>query len=156
MRKLQRCLFFRAVAGMLAALLTSSILAGPLAAQQTVPPENPPTTPPSVQESSSPPAQSGGDCMTAMMDGEREGRGNPLWILAGAGCGILGAGAAYLYKPTPPMYRLMGKPSQYVLCYTESYQKKARKANTAWACGGWLAFIVIYAAAGGFSTSSSD
>ena len=51
---------------------------------------------------------------------------------------------------------LMGKPPEYVLCYTESYQKKARTQNTAWACGGWLAFIVIFAAAGGFDTSTTD
>lgn len=93
------------------------------------------------------------DYLQGKLDGERSARGNPLWFLAGAGCGIFGAGAAYFIKPSPPVHALMGKPTEYVLGYTEGYQNKARNQNTMYACGGWLAFVVIYAAAGGFETT---
>ena len=87
------------------------------------------------------------------MDGERDAKGNALWVLAGAGCGIFGVGAAYFMKPSPPAQALVGKSADYVLGYTDGYQNKARNANAGYACGGWAAFIAIYAAAGGFSTT---
>jgi len=87
------------------------------------------------------------------MDGERDAKGNALWILAGAGCGIFGVGAAYFMKPSPPAQALVGKSIDYVLGYTEGYQTKARNANVGYACGGWAAFIAIYAATGGFSST---
>lgn len=92
------------------------------------------------------------DCMQGKLDGKRDAKGNPLWILAGVGCGICGAGAAYLMKPNPPAEALLGKSSAYVLCYTEAYQSKARMMNTGYACAGWAAFVAVYAAAGGFET----
>jgi len=87
------------------------------------------------------------------LDGERDAKGNPLWFLAGAGCGIIGAGAAYLIKPSPPASALIGKSAEYVLGYTEGYKNKARNQNTTYACAGWAAFVLIYAAAGGFETT---
>ena len=77
--------------------------------------------------------------MQGKIDGEMDAKGNPLWFFAGAGCGICGAGAAYLIKPKPPAANLVGKSGDYVLGYTEGYQNKARNQNTMWACGGWLA-----------------
>ncbi|MFC1475680.1 hypothetical protein ACFLQW_01605 [Candidatus Zixiibacteriota bacterium] len=90
------------------------------------------------------------DYQQGKVDGERDARGNALWFLAGAACGICGAGAAYLIKPKPPAGALVGKSGDYVLGYTEGYQTKARNQNTMWACGGWLAFVLIFAAAGGY------
>jgi hypothetical protein len=100
-------------------------------------------------------ASQGGDtCMQGKFDGAAAARANPLWILAGAACGIFGVGAAYLIKPSPPIGSLMGRSSEYALCYTDAYQNKARNGNTAWACGGWATFVLIYVAAGGLETSS--
>ncbi|MBN1350546.1 hypothetical protein JXJ21_14110 [candidate division KSB1 bacterium] len=96
-----------------------------------------------------------GTFLEGKMDGQSAARGNALWILAGAGCGIFGVGAAYFNKPAPPAYALVGKSPEYVLGYTEGYQNKARNTNVGYACGGWAAFILIYAAAGGFSTSET-
>ncbi len=85
--------------------------------------------------------------------GERDAKGNGLWFLAGAGCGIFGVGAAYISKPAPPAQALVGKSAEYVIGYTQGYQNKARNTNMGYACGGWAAFVLVYAAAGGFSTS---
>jgi hypothetical protein len=84
--------------------------------------------------------------------GEASAKGNPLWILAGVGCGLFGVLGALLVKPSPPTHALMGKSSDYVLGYTEGYQKKARNANTGYACAGWAAFTVVYVAAGGYNS----
>lgn len=93
------------------------------------------------------------DFMQGKLDGEQGARGNPAWILGGLACGIIGVGAAYLIKPSPPADALIGKSAEYVLGYTEGYQKKSCTKNAGYACGGWAAFIIIYAAAGGFDTS---
>jgi hypothetical protein len=95
------------------------------------------------------------DCWQGKADGGRDAKGNALWFLAGVGCGVFGAAAAYLYSPTPPMTSLMNKSSEYVACYTDEYQKKSKIKNTAYACAGWAAFVVVYAAAGGFETDDS-
>ncbi len=89
------------------------------------------------------------------MDGERDTRGNAVWILAGIGCGIFGVGAAYFIKPSVPAQVLVGKSSDYVLGYTEGYQNKARNKNAGYACAGWALFVAVYLAAGGFNTSSN-
>ena len=83
------------------------------------------------------------DYVQGKIDGERDAKGNPLWILAGAGCGIFGAGAAYLIKPSPPAHALIGKSTEYVLGYTEGYKNKARSENTKWACSGWLLSFAV-------------
>ncbi|MDP4164544.1 MAG: hypothetical protein Q8898_15720 [Bacillota bacterium] len=85
------------------------------------------------------------------LDGERDAKGNPLWFLAGAGCGCFGAGFAFLMKPSPDAQSLVGKSSDYVLGYTEGYKNKGRMKNTSYACAGWAAFVAVYAVAGGFN-----
>lgn len=92
-------------------------------------------------------AQEGmGDYMQGKLDGERDARGSPLWFVAGLGCGIFGAGAAYLIKPNPPASGLIGKSAEYVMGYTEGYKNKGRDRNTMWACAGWLTWVIIYVA----------
>jgi hypothetical protein len=98
----------------------------------------------------------GNDYLQGKADGEMDAKGNPLWLLGGALCGIFGVAGAYFIKPKPPTEPLLGKSAEYVLGYTEGYQNKARGKNAGYACGGWAIFIVIFAAAGGFDTSSSD
>jgi len=141
MRRNSRKLFVRCVAAALTAVLSFGILSAPIYAQQPATP----TTP-----------SAGDDCFQGKMAGEQQGRGNPLWLLGGAACGIFGIGAAYFIKPTPPMGPLMGKSSAYVLCYTESYQNKARNQNAEYACGGCLMVDIVVIASGGLNTSDSN
>jgi len=98
----------------------------------------------------------GNDYLQGKMQGELDAKGNPLWILAGLGCGIFGAGAAYFTKPSPPTTALLGKSTEYILGYTEGYQNKSRKMNTGYACGGWAGFVLIYLALLGSASPSSS
>lgn len=77
------------------------------------------------------------------LDGERDAKGNPAWILAGlAGTGLClcigcaGVGLAYSTPPSPSPGVLMGKSSEYVMGYTEGYKSKARLENTKYAAAG--------------------
>jgi hypothetical protein len=88
-----------------------------------------------------PPSSSGttttnndGTYSDGLMRGQIEAKGNALWLLAGFGCNCLGVLAAYMVKPNPPTYALVGKSSDYVMGYTEGYQKKSKNknANYAW------------------------
>ena len=99
-------------------------------------------------------ADTANDFLQGKADGEMDAHGNPLWLLGGALCGIFGVAGAYFIKPKPPTEPLIGKTAEYVLGYTEGYQNKGRNKNTGYACGGWAIWVVIYAAAGGFDTSS--
>lgn len=94
--------------------------------------------------------QGGGDYFRGKLDGERDARGNPLWVLAGlsgTGCclliGCAGVGLAYAVPPSPPPAALMGKSSEYVLGYTEGYKSKARLKNTAYAAAGCCAAAAV-------------
>lgn len=95
--------------------------------------------------------QAQSEYLQGRLEGEAAAKGSPLWFLAGLGCGVFGAGAAYFFKPKPPTHALIGKSAEYVLGYQEGYGDKARKTNTGYACAGWVAFVAAYAAAGGFS-----
>jgi hypothetical protein len=95
-------------------------------------------------------AQGTGDYLQGRTDGERDAKGNPLWVLAGlagTGCclliGCAGIGAAYLLPPSPPAHVLIGKSPEYVLGYTEGYQSKAKVENTMYAAIGCAAAAVI-------------
>lgn len=98
-------------------------------------------------------ADSGNDFLQGKADGEMDAKGNPLWLLGGALCGLFGVIGAYFIKPSPPTEAMLGKSAEYVMGYTDGYQNKARNKNVGYACGGWAIFILIYAAAGGFDTS---
>lgn len=84
------------------------------------------------------------DYLQGKLDGERDAKGNPAWFLAGAACGIFGAGAAYFIKPEPPASALVGKSAQYVLGYREGYQNKSSGKNLGYACAGWAALVIVY------------
>ena len=73
------------------------------------------------------------ECSQGRADGERDGEGNVLWGLAGLGCCLLGVGAAYFIDATPDASALLGKSSEYAMCYTEAYQDKARGKNAMYA-----------------------
>lgn len=80
------------------------------------------------------------------IDGEHDAKGHSAWILAGFGCGIIGAGVAYFKKPNPPAELLIGRSEEYIWGYIDGYQNKGRTKNLNYACGGWLvAALVILA-----------
>lgn len=81
-------------------------------------------------------------------DGERDAKGNVLWVAAG----VLfpwGNLAAYLMKPGPPAHAFIGKSSQYILGYKEGYKNKAALKNLKYSCigSGVVMAIVLVAAA---------
>ena len=41
-------------------------------------------------------------------------------------CGLPAIGIAYIYQPSPPAARLMGKSPEYVMLYTQTYKDKIR------------------------------
>jgi hypothetical protein len=88
------------------------------------------------------------DCLRAKQDGKTDGKaaGNALWLLAGFGCGCIGLGAALIFTPSPHTERLVGKSSDYVLCYTQSFKSAARGKQAAYAAVGWGIWIIVYAA----------
>jgi len=90
------------------------------------------------------------DYLQGKMDGKREARGNPVWILAGlAGTGlclcigVAGIGIAFAVAPSPPETALMGKSTSYIQGYTEGYKSKGRLGNAGWATLGCTIAAVI-------------
>jgi hypothetical protein len=73
------------------------------------------------------------------IDGENSAKGNIMWVPGGAVFTWLAIGYAYLNKPTPPTYALVGKSSEYIMGFTEGYQNKTRNLNTRYACLGCAA-----------------
>ena len=69
-----------------------------------------------------------------------------LWLIAGLGCGCIGVGAAYVFTPSPPADRLVGKSYDYIHCYTKAYKSAARASNMIYAAIGWAVWITIYLA----------
>ena len=68
-------------------------------------------------------------CFDAKLD-VRKDVNTILWLGAGCLFSILGVGAAYVIKPSPPASRLLGKSSDYVAAYTNCYRHEGRKLQT--------------------------
>jgi hypothetical protein len=103
-------------------------------------------------------------CLQAQADAKQD-INSWLWIGAGFVFNLLGVGAAYLVKPSPPPDRLLGKPADYVDSYTECYVKQSRKSQGGYAwigCGaaGVVSIItttvITLVAADAAATSCSD
>jgi len=110
---------------------------------------------------------SDGGYVQGKADGERDGRGSPLWILAGlAGgaisclvfglapmivgipCGVAGAAATvaapYSLSPAPSPSGLVGKSAEYVRGYTDGFKSKSNSGNALYSgigCG--VAWVVV-------------
>jgi hypothetical protein len=140
-------------------LMVFSVSVGPLLAQsppasttpaETTPPAPPPpappapTTPPAPPVPPTPATQTADDYLQGRIDGERDAKGDPIWLLGGFACGILGIGGAYVMKPDVPSVALIGKSSEYILGYTAGYQEKARNQNVLYATAGCVAWSIIY------------
>lgn len=83
-------------------------------------------------------------------DGEQSAQGNPIWLVAGLGCGCFGLGFAYLSKPEPSAQALIGKSTEYNLGYREGYQSKAKAKNITYAGIGWLVWVAILVGASSY------
>lgn len=61
-----------------------------------------------------------------------------VWFAAGCLGGWVGLVVAYVYQPSPPAGRLVGKPPEYVAAYTDAYKEAVKKIQTKWAWRGCL------------------
>lgn len=96
------------------------------------------------------------DYLEGRKDGERDAKGSAGWIAGGVLCGIFTVIYVYaMSKPSPPATALIGKTQDYVLGYTEGYQKKTRSKNGMYALLGWTTWIVIYFAVTSGNQSTS-
>lgn len=60
------------------------------------------------------------------------------WFAAGCLGGWIGLVVSYVYKPSPPSAKLLGKSSEYAAFYTDAYKDAAKKIQTKWAWTGCL------------------
>lgn len=65
------------------------------------------------------------------------------WFAAGFLCGVFGWLFAYLSDSKPPVSRLMGKDSDYVLAYSSEYESKAKGIKTSKSLIGCLVGSVV-------------
>ncbi|MBN2379233.1 hypothetical protein JXM67_05470 [candidate division WOR-3 bacterium] len=102
-------------------------------------------------------------CLEAKYDARQDVK-SWQWIAVGCVFNLLGVGAAYLLKPTPPPDRLLGKSSDYVESYTECFMKAARKVRGGYAwigCGAagvasLITGLIMYVLAVQAATSCAD
>ena len=62
----------------------------------------------------------------------------PLWFLGGCLGNLTVIIIAYVFEPTPPASRLLGKSPEYIAVYTDTYRTKAKNLQTARALAGCL------------------
>lgn len=67
-----------------------------------------------------------------------------LWFIAGCCGGITGLLVSYIYAPSPPASRLLGKSSEYVAAYRDCYKAKAKKIQSSKALTGCLVSAAAY------------
>jgi len=126
-------------------------------AQQVPPPAQYPaaeTQPPVSANASTPDSSVRGnnDYLEGKIAGQQDAKGNATWILAGApgaccyGIGVIGVVCSVLIPPEPPVSKLLGKSSAYILGYTEGFKSKARWKNAVWSSLGCIAGTVVAAA----------
>jgi len=129
----------------IAALLIVCLAAAPLAAQQDGRSED---------QSS--------DYQQGWVDGQKEAKGQGIWILSGLLLGPIGLILPWIISPTVPGASLIGKSSAYIQGYTAGYQKKAKSQNFLYSLLGFgitaaavAVTIGVYAASAASETSSS-
>ena len=87
------------------------------------------------------------DVVKVRLEAEIDARANTnsgLWFLAGFLGGIIGVAIAYIYEPSPPAVKLLGKSPEYVAVYIDAYRSAARKMQARWAWTGCLAWAATY------------
>jgi hypothetical protein len=65
------------------------------------------------------------------------------WFAAGFLCGVFGWLFAYLSDSKPPVSRIMGKDSDYVLAYSSEYESAAKSVKTSKSLIGCLVGTVV-------------
>ena len=93
-----------------------------------------------------PPPTTLDDYSQGHIDGTRDYKPNPAWVLAGVGCGIFGVGLAMVAVPEPPPYQYMDKSPEYAAGYVQAYKAKAKRENATYAVLGWATWIVALVA----------
>ena len=88
------------------------------------------------------------------IDGKKNAKGNPLWLLPGIGCCIFGVGAAAISVPNPRPEYLSGKSSDYIQGFTDGYKSSTRKRNLIYASIGAVITTVYILSTGETSSSS--
>lgn len=76
--------------------------------------------------------------LQATADAKRDISVDNVWFGYGLCCGVVAIGSAYIVTPTPPAKNLIGKSPEYIVFYTEAYQremKKERAKAAAIGCG---------------------
>jgi len=93
------------------------------------------------------PLNSFAQCTEAQADAERDVNAL-LWMGVGCILGPVGILIGYLAAPSPPLFRIMGKSSNYVMQYTACYQEKAKSVqgtNSLIGCGILAgAYVILY------------
>lgn len=83
----------------------------------------------------------------AKIDAVSDANKNSMWYGAGFLFGVFGVGAAYVATPSIPTTRLIGKPPEYVIFYSDAYKEAARDRHVEQATSGciaWAGVVLIY------------
>lgn len=65
------------------------------------------------------------------------------WFFIGFFGGILGILIASVYESSPPHSRLLGKPPEYIILYTDRYKTKSRRTQVIESIGGFVVTIIL-------------
>ncbi|MDE0397967.1 MAG: hypothetical protein OXL96_09200 [Candidatus Poribacteria bacterium] len=65
------------------------------------------------------------------------------WFFIGFLGGILGILIASVYEPSPPHSRLLGKPPEYIILYTNRYKAKSQRTQVLESIGGFVVIIIL-------------
>ena len=80
--------------------------------------------------------------LTAEQDAESNTK-TVRWFFIGFFGGILGILIASIYEPSPPHSRLIGKPPEYIILYTDRYKAKSQRTQVLEAIGGFVVGIIL-------------
>lgn len=69
--------------------------------------------------------------------GDRDAKGNGVWLLSGLFLGPVGLVLPWLFNPQAPGANLIGKSADYVAGYAEAYQRKVKRKNFFYSLGGF-------------------
>ena len=80
--------------------------------------------------------------LTAEQEAESDAK-KVRWFFIGFFGGILGILIASVYEPSPPPSRLLGKPPEYIVLYTDRYKAKSRRTQVLESIGGFVVVIIL-------------
>ncbi len=80
--------------------------------------------------------------LTAEQDAESNTK-TVKWFFIGFLGGILGILIAAVYEPNPPYSRLIGKPPEYIILYTDRYKAKSQRTQVLESAGGSVVSIIL-------------